>query len=60
MRDWPNFAAGAVAIANNGDADHLIFLSKTDAPDELDPAVLWWNHETGQVSKLADDFAELL
>lgn len=60
MRDWPRFPAAAVAIAHNGTADQLILLPKDGAPNELDAAVFWWDHETGEVRKFADDFAELL
>lgn len=59
MREWPNFPADAIAIANNGDADQLILLPKSGSPNELDPTVYWWDHETGEVQKIADDFAEL-
>jgi hypothetical protein len=60
MRDWPNFPPNAVAIATNGAADQLILLPKELLQDELDPAVLRWDHETGVVQKVAEDFAELL
>jgi SMI1 / KNR4 family (SUKH-1) len=60
MREWSNFPACAVAIGGNGTGDQLILVAKTDKPDELGPAVYWWDHETGDVQKVADDFAELL
>jgi hypothetical protein len=60
MRDWPGFPPTAVAIGNNGGGDQLILLPKADFPGELDPAVYWWDHETAEVTKLADDFAELI
>jgi hypothetical protein len=60
MREWPNFPKDAIAIASNGSADRLILTPKTDVPNELDPAVYWWDHETGEISKVAEDFAELL
>lgn len=60
MREWSNFPASAVAIATNGTADQLILLPKSGARAELDPAVCWWDHETGAVQKVADDVAELL
>ena len=60
MRGWSTFPAGAVAIGNNGGGDQLILLPKSDVPNELDPSVFWWDHETGEVSRVAVDFAELL
>ena len=59
-REWTNFPPGAVAIAGNGTADQLVFIPKAGVPNELDPAVYGWDHETGEVGKVADDFAELL
>src|SRR5436309_2189484 len=48
MREWPNFPAAAVAIGGNGTADQLILMPREDAPDELQTAVYWWDHETGE------------
>lgn len=59
MREWSNFPASAVAIATNGTANQLVLLPKRLGKAELDPAVFWWDHETGDVQKVADDFAEL-
>ena len=47
----------AVAIATNGTADQLILLPKSGAKAELDSAVFWWDHETGEVQRVAEDFA---
>ena len=58
-RQWPGFPAGAVAIGANGGGDFLVFLPREDAPAELAPEVLWWDHETGQVQQIADSFADL-
>src|SRR5947207_15742344 len=60
MREWSNFPVGAVAIGGNGTADQLILIPKADVPNELQQAVYWWDHETGEIHKVADDFAELL
>lgn len=49
MREGSKFPAGAVAIATNGTADQLILLPKSGAIADLDPAVFWWDHETGEV-----------
>jgi hypothetical protein len=60
IREWSNFPPDAVAIASNGTADQLIFLPKAESANELSPAVFWWDHETGEVHKVADDFAEMV
>ncbi len=54
------FPETAVAIGHNGGGDHLILIPKQDTLGELAQAVYWWDHETGDVAKLADDFADLL
>ena len=54
--DWPQFPSQAVAIANNGSGDRLVFLKKGEG---FEPAVYLWSHETGQLAKIADDFADL-
>jgi hypothetical protein len=59
MREWPRFPAGAVAIASNGTADQLILMPKEESKHDLNSAVFWWHYETGEVRKVADDFAEL-
>ena len=50
------FPEDAVAIGANGCGDQLIFLREDD---RLGPEVFWWDHETGTVHKVADDFGEL-
>jgi hypothetical protein len=60
MRNWSNFPPGAVAIGGNGTANQLILLPKAESLNELGPAVYWWDHETGEVHKMAEDLAELL
>jgi len=57
-RKWPGFPPDAIAIGSM-DADRLIFLRKIDRPDELGEAVYWWDHETGAVEKIAEDFSEI-
>jgi hypothetical protein len=53
---WPQFPANAVAIADNGSGDQLVFLR---AGNRFEPAVYIWAHETGDLNKVAEDFAEL-
>jgi hypothetical protein len=31
-----------------------------DAPGILQHAVYWWDHETAEVARIADDFGDLL
>ena len=57
-RAWPGFPDGAVAIGSNGGGDQLILLPAQE-DGILQEAVLWWDHETGSVSKVADSFDEL-
>ena len=57
---WAGFPEDAVEIGANGAGDALIFLRLSGEPDLLDPIVYWWDHETGEVHQLAEDFAELL
>ena len=59
MREWSNFPPAAVAIAGNGTADQLLFLPAAGSTNELGPAVFWWDHETGELQKVADDFSDL-
>lgn len=54
--DWRGFPVQAVAIANNGSGDQLVFLR---AGDRFASTVYIWSHETGKLTKVADDFAGL-
>jgi SMI1 / KNR4 family (SUKH-1) len=53
---WPSFPEGALAIAGNGYGDQLVFLRQGGS---FAPAVFVWWHETGELDKIAEDFAEL-
>jgi len=50
------FPEQAVAIAANGAGDLLVFLK---SGEEFDPEVYVWSHETGEVSKVRNDFSDL-
>ena len=58
-RDWSGFPQDAVAIGANGGGDLLILIPMTDHPDTLQHTVYWWDHETGEVEDVADDFNDL-
>jgi hypothetical protein len=58
-RQAPQFPRDAVAIGDNGGGDHLVLLPEIDAPLVLSHAVFWWDHETGEMHHVADDFADL-
>ena len=55
-RQWPGFPPQAVAIAANGCGDQLVLLPQPDALQYLGHEVYFWDHETGQLHKVADDF----
>jgi hypothetical protein len=57
--DWPDFPPDAVAIGANGGGDQLVFMPQSDAPELLSHEVYWWDHETGELHKVADDFGDL-
>lgn len=54
--EWSAFPVHALAIANNGTGDQLVFLREGDSYSE---AVYHWCHETGVLDIVANDFAEL-
>ena len=58
-KDWPDFPPDAVAIGANGGGDQLVFIPQSDAPELLAHEVYWWDHETGYLNKVADDFGDL-
>jgi hypothetical protein len=53
---WNGFPAHALAIANNGFGDQLVFLKNGDSYDQT---VYFWSHENGEITKIADDFGQL-
>jgi hypothetical protein len=58
-REWSSFPPSAIAIASNGMGDLLVLLEDPARPAHLQAAVFMWSHETGEIDKVADDFAEL-
>ena len=59
-RSWEDFPKEVVAIGSNGGGDQLVFIIQSDNPIQLDNKVYWWDHETGDLNAVADDFAELI
>lgn len=51
------FPPDAVNIGMNLGGDHLVFLL---VDGRIGPEVYWWDHETGDLDLVADDFSELL
>jgi hypothetical protein len=54
----PGFPEAAVAIGSNAGGDQLVFLPDASA-GRLGDAVFWWDRETGDVHKVAEDFLDL-
>ncbi|MCX7407843.1 MAG: SMI1/KNR4 family protein [Planctomycetales bacterium] len=58
-KEWHGFPTDAVAIGANGGGDLLILIPMLDHPSTLQQSVYWWDHETGEVNEVADDFSDL-
>jgi hypothetical protein len=59
LRDWPGCPPTAVAIGANGCGDQLVLIPSENT-EILQDAVFWWNHENGELSKVAHDFGDLM
>lgn len=55
-REWPDFPDEAIAIGGNGTGDQLVLLAENDG--HFRHEVYWWDHETGELEKVAESFAE--
>jgi hypothetical protein len=53
------FPPDAVAIGANGGGDFLVLMPMSQHPDTLQHSVYWWDHETGEVNLIANDFGDL-
>ncbi len=53
------FPPDAVEIADNGGGDLLILLPGPDGTS-FDDGVFRWDHENGDIHRIADDFSELM
>ena len=58
-RDWDRFPPDAVAIGSNGSGDFLVLIPTPEHSSVLQSSICWWDHETGEVEHLADDFSDL-
>ena len=56
MRDWSGWPENAVAIADNGTGDKLLFLREGRM---YKPEVYVWLHDAGDLIKVAQSFSEL-
>lgn len=59
-KKWNNFPEEAIAIGSNGCGDQLILIRSSDNRNILANTVYWWDHETGFINKVANDFNELI
>lgn len=55
-----NFPQNAISIGSNSCGDILIFLKRENHDNVLDNPVYWWDHENGEILKIAEDFSNLL
>lgn len=58
-KDCYGFPPEAVAIGANGGGDLLVLIPMPDHPETLQHSVCWWDHETGAIELVADDFSDL-
>ena len=58
-REWRGFPPSAVAIASNGAGDMLVLLPDPSG-EQLAEVVYSWDHETGELKAIADNFGNLV
>ncbi len=58
-RGSTGFPEKAIAIGANDGGDQLVFIP-TENTTTLRDAIYWWDHETGNINQIAEDFEELL
>jgi len=56
LRQWTRFPQDALAIAENGSGDQLVMLRDGT---RFGPAIHRWAHESGLLTRVADDFSQL-
>jgi hypothetical protein len=57
-RTRPGFPYNALAIGKNGGGDLLVLLAESET-DRYEDAVYSWDHETDELTRVADTFEEL-
>lgn len=58
-REWRSFPATAIAVAENGAGDYLVFFPSQASSGLLDEKLLLWSHETGALSVVSQTAEEL-
>ncbi len=58
-KDCCGFPPNAVAIGANSGGDLLVLIPMPEYPETLQHSVYWWDHETGDVELVANDFSDL-
>jgi len=58
-RRMPHFPRDGVAIGSHGGGDELVFLPRLDDSSRLQDTVYCWDHETGELGEVSDDFSDL-
>ena len=58
-QNWSRFPPEAVAIAGNGGGDQLVLLPAPSEDGLLGSSVFFWDHETGALTCVAEDFGKL-
>ena len=54
------FPPDAVVIGANGGGDLLVLMPQLENPTTLQHSIFWWDHETGEIEIVADDFSDLV
>jgi hypothetical protein len=58
LKEVLDFPTNVVVIGSDGGGDLLVLVAN-ETSDRFGDAVFWWDHETGELNKVADDFDEL-
>ena len=58
-KTWAGFPESAIAIASNGCGDQLVFIPSENNPSLLDESIYFWDHETRELLKIANNINEL-
>jgi SMI1 / KNR4 family (SUKH-1) len=58
-RSWRGFPENAVAIGSDDSGNQMVLIGLDASRSQRHPVFIWW-HETGELQKIADDFADLV